>query len=204
MTKLEKMLNAYDKAQASVEGLKSEITRLEEDQARLDQEADTAAQAGDLSLYQAKRDEAKLATDTLFVRRKQLEKTSCVRSEQEAKEAWHEYAETYNKTFAKNWAAYMKAREALYNDFLALVHGQEAALAIREKCAACCDMAPDGISGSLFGSGLDSAFPMKLIPDNAPSFRQPQLNTPDTQFYLWAFGADLELFNRVIRLHRSR
>lgn len=204
MTKLEKMLNEYDKAQASVDGLKGEISRLEMDQVRLDMEADTAAKEGDLTLYQAKRDEAKLAADKLFVCRKQLEGASCLRSEQEAKEAWREYADQYNKTFAKNWAAYMKAREALYNDFLALVHGQEAALAIREKCASCCGMAPDEISNGLFGSDLDRAFPLELIPDKAPVFMRPQIQTPDTTFYLWAFGADLELFNRVIRLHLSR
>ena len=202
MTKIEKMLAEYDKAQASVEGLKDEISRLEEARTRLEAEAEAAAKEGDVTLYQAKREEAQTASDKLFVRRKQLEGVSCLRSEEEAGEAWREYAEAYNKTFAKNWTAYVKARENLYHDFLALVHGQEAALSIREKCAGCCGMAPGEISG--IGNALDSTFPLQMLPDRAPAFHRPQLNTPDTDFFLRVFGADLDLFNRVIRLHRSR
>lgn len=202
MTKLEKMLKEYDNAQASVQGLKDDISRLEADQMTLEAEASDAAKSGNVPLYQAKRDEAKTTADTLFVRRKQLEGTSCIRSKQEARDAWDEYVKEYNKTFSKNWSAYEKAREALYHDFLALVHGQEAALSIREKCADCCGMDPESHSG--LNNTLDSIFPLKMIPDKAQGFRPPQLNTPDTNFFLHAYGADLDLFNRVIRLHLSR
>ena len=202
MSKIEKLLADYEKAQASVEGLKGEISSLEKDLIRLEAEADAAAKEGDVTLYQAKREEAKTASDKLFVRRKQLEGTTCLRSEEEAGEAWREYADAYNKTFAKNWAAYMKARESLYHDFLALVHGQEAALSVREKCAACCGLDPGEISG--IGNALDSTFPLQMLPDRAPAFRLPQLRTPDPDFFLRVFGADLDLFNRVIRLHLPR
>lgn len=202
MTKLEKMLNDYTRAQASVQGLKDDITRLEAERIRLEAEADAAAKEGDVDLYQRKRDEAKTANDTLFVRRKQLEGTTCLRSEEEAGEAWREYADAYNKTFAKAWAAYVKARENLYHDFLALVRGQDAALGVREDCARCCGLNPGEISG--VGNALDSTFPLQMLPDRAPDFRHPQLDTPDTDFFLRVFGADLDLFNRVIRLHRSR
>ena len=204
MTKLEKMLNDYTRAQASVQGLKDDIARLEAERIRLEAEADAAAKEGDVDLYQRKRDEAKTANDTLFVRRKQLEGTTCLRSEEEAGEAWREYADAYNKTFAKAWAAYVKARENLYHDFLALVRGQEAALGVREDCARCCGLDPGEISGS-GASVLDSAFPLQTIPETFPTGRMtPALNTPDTDYYIRLFGADLDLFNRVIRLHLSR
>ena len=200
MTKLEKMLKEYDAAQASVEGLKSEIAQLEMDQTRLEMDADAAAKEGNLPLYREKRDAAQLAADTLFVKNKQLEGCSCLRTEQEAREAWEEYAENYGRTFAKNWASYEKARTELYNDFLAMVHGQNAALSTREKCAACCGMD----LGERPGQVLDRTFPLQLLPDTGKPIPSLQLNTPDTNFFLQAFGADLDLFNSVIRLHLSR
>ena len=201
MTKLEAMLRDFEAAEASVAGLNNEISRLEMDVVRLDMEADTAAKEGNLSLYQEKRDAAKLAADKLFVCRKQLEGVSCIRTEQEARDAFREYAETYDRTFEKAWAAYVKKRENLYADFVALVHSQNAALKIREKCAALA-----GIDlGNAPALTLDQLFPMRMLPDMPEGpWARPVLNTPDTNYFLQLLdNRDLELFNAVVRNHLS-
>ena len=201
MTKLERMQTEYLNAQKARTELEARIPQLEADQEHLAAEADAAAASGDLALYRKKKEAAQMAADQVFVIRKQLEAASAYQTLPEAKEAWKEYAEAYGKTFEKAWSAYMKDREALYTSFLALVTGQQAALKIRESLASCCGLD----LGNLPGMALDRTFPLKeKIPDSFPIGRTTtQLNTPDTDFFVRQFSADLDLFNKVIRLHQT-
>lgn len=200
MTKLERMQAEYLNAQKARTELEARIPQLEADQEHLAAEADAAAASGDLALYREKKEAAQMAADQVFVIRKQLEAASAYRTLPDAKEAWKEYSEAYGKTFEKAWSAYAKDREALYTSFLALVIGQQAALKIREDLATCCGLD----LGDYPGQTLDRTFPLKMIPASFPTGRtMTQLNTPDTDFFVRQFSADLDLFNKVIRLHQT-
>lgn len=200
MKKIDQMMKEYSQAEAGKANLQSEVAQLEIDQKCLEAEAEAAAKVGNVTLYQEKRDAARQAADMLFVRQKQLEGLNCLRTDKEAREAWKEYAEAYNKDFLKAWAAYEKARERLYADFMDILNGQNEALKIRAKCAACCGTDPS--------ANLDRIFAMKLIPDKLDRRTipgQPLLDTPDTNFFLQAGLAKADMitpFNKAIRLHQ--
>ena len=199
--KLERMMQEYDQALAGKEALAEEVAKLKDAKELQEAQAEAAALQGDIPLYRKIRDEAKETADTLFVREKQLEKLTIRKTEKEARDAWEEYAEDYNKKFVKAWASYEAARSNLYAAFMALVKDQAEAFEIREKCAAIA-----GIDlGLRPGNALDSRFPLKTIPDKkAGTWMQPQLNTPDTNFYLQLLdNVDLDYFNNVVRLHVS-
>ena len=198
MKKIDQIMKEYNQAEAEKADLEHEIMQLQVDKQALDAEAEAAAKKGDVTLYREKKDAARQAADMLFVRQKQLEGLNCLRTEKEAKEAWKEYADDYNKGFSKAWAAYEKARDSLYSDFMEIVKAQNEALRIREKCAACCGTDPE--------ANLDRSFAMKLMPDKCEPIRLPQLQTADTNFFLTArlAGTDkVPFFNSVIRLHKS-
>lgn len=206
MNKLEKMLNEYEQAKAEKAALEKDVAQLQADKERLEKEADAAAQGGELSLYREKRDAAQLATDTLFVRSKQIEKLSVLRTEVEAKAAWKEYADGYNKTFAKSWAAYEKARQDLCAAFLEIVNAQNEALRMRAKCAECAGIPDDGKGFS--PSGYDRILPMNLIPDERDNINKAYpvyAKGPDATFFLdaklWDL-AKLNLLNDVVRWHK--
>ena len=200
MKKIDQMMKEYNQAEAGKADLEHEIKQLQLDQQALDAEAEAAAKKGDVTLYREKKDAARQAADMLFVRQKQLEGLNCLRTDKEAREAWKEYAEAYNKDFLKAWAAYEKARERLYADFMDILNGQNEALKIRAKCAACCGTDPS--------ANLDRIFAMKLIPDKIDRRTipgQPLLDTPDTNFFLQAGLAKADMitpFNKAIRLHQ--
>ena len=206
MTKLEKLLNELEQAKASKADLEKEVAKLKADKERLEKEADAAAQEGNIPLYREKRDAAQLATDTLFVRNKQAEKLKILATEDEAKAAWKEYAESYNKAFAKSWATYEKARRDLCAAFLEIVNAQNEALRMRVKCAECAGIPEDGKAYS--PSGYDRSLPMKLIPDERDNLHKPYpvyAKGPDVTFFLDAKLCDpakLNLLNEVVHWHK--
>lgn len=201
MTKLEKLMKTYDDAQTVRTELEARIPQLEADQKRLQREAETAATAGNLTLYREKRDQAQMAADQVHVIRAQLDAASALQPEQEARDAWQEYTEAYGKNFTKALSEYEAEREKLYASYMALVTGQAAALKIRERLAECCGI---DVGDNLQGMTLDRYFPLKTMPVNFPTGRtMTQLNTPDSDFFIRVYGADSAELNRVVRLHQT-
>lgn len=203
MTKLEKMLKEYRQALDEQQALEKEIEQLRDDLAKLEKEAEQAAQTGDISSYREKKAAVNDLSDTIFVRDVQLKKMNCFKTRQEAKEAWSEYAEAYNRNFKKAWKAYEQARIDLYEKYMGLVIFQNETLKIRKECGACV-----GIDDNSKGQ-LDALFKMEMIPNGMPTdLRAPllALHTPDTDFFrllkLTMKADTITLLNNVIRLHR--
>ena len=203
MTKLEKMLKEYRQALDEQQALEKEITQLRDDLAKLEKEAELAAQTGDISSYREKKAAVNDLSDTIFVREMQLKKMNPVKTQQEAEEAWNEYAEIYNRNFAKAWKAYDQARMDLFKEYMDLVNGQNEALQIRKKCGACI-----GIDDSKTHQ-LNDMFKMDMIPNGMPTdLRAPflALRTPDTDFFrllkLTMKEDTITLLNNVVRIHR--
>lgn len=206
MTKLEKMLKDLEQARANKAEMEQDMASLKADKERLEGEAEAAAQEGNIPLYREKREEAQLAGDTLFVRSKQAEKLKILATEDEAKAAWKDYAESYNKTFAKSWAAYEKARRDLCASFLEIVNAQNEALRMRAKCAECAGIPDNG--GFMNPSGYDNILRMNVIPDERNIPQRPRIvytKGPDVTFFLDAQILDpakIELLNQVVRWHK--
>lgn len=206
MTKLEKMLKDLEQARADKAALEQDMASLKADKERLEGEAEAAAQEGNIPLYREKRDAAQLAGDTLFVRSKQAEKLKILATEDEAKAAWKDYAESYNKGFAKSWATYEKARRDLCAAFLEIVNAQNEALRMRAKCAECAGIPDDG--GLFAPSGYDNILRMNMIPDEKKNPQRPVMvytKGPDVAFFLDAQICDpakIDLLNQVVRWHK--
>lgn len=206
MTKLEKLIKNFDDVQAAKSELEQDVAQLEALKAAAAEGAENAAGAGNVDQYKKNRDEVQALTDTLFVRRKQLEKLSVMASEADAKEAWKEYAEGYNKGQAKAWAAYEKARRDLFAAFIDMTNAQNEALRMRKKCAECAGI-PEG-GGFMQPSGYDKILPLQMIPDEEIMPRQPipvYTKAPDVLFFLNAKICDpdkIEMLNRVVHFHQ--
>ena len=205
MTKLEKLLKDHEQAKADKATLEQEMATLKADKERLEGEAEAAAQEGNIPLYREKRDAAQLKADTIFVRNKQAEKLKILATEAEAKAAWKDYAESYNKAFAKSWGAYEKARRDLCAAFLEIVNAQNEALRMRAKCAECAGIPDD--RGFLQPSAYDRILHMNMIPDEQKKLQRPvaiQTKGPDVNFFLDAQICDpakIDLLNQVVHWH---
>lgn len=200
--KIDKLIKEYNAAMAGKESLANEVERLRTEKINLTAEAEAAAKAGDVETYKQKRDAASLAADNLFVKEKQIEGLSCLRTEDEAKDAWKEFAEDYNKSFGKAWKAYEAKRKDLYNEFLRLVDMQNAMLKKREACGDCCGLP----RASFMDNPADRVFPIDLLPISAMGEKVIHANfrQPDVAFFfssLLAGTREASLFNQVIRLH---
>lgn len=201
MTKLEKMIKEYNAAILSKNKMTEDAERLRKDKARLMEEAETAAKAGNVAEYKEKKNAAELAEDDLFVKEKQIEGLRCFRTEDEAKDAWREFAEDYNKSFGKMLKAYEDKRKDLYAEFMKLVNIQNEMLKKREVCGDCC-----GLPRAYFlNNPADSAFPVLLLPDKVKTRTiLTSLDQEDVNFFFAAHLAgerENGLWNSVIRLH---
>ena len=202
MSKLEKMIKEYNAAIANKENLTKEAERFRAEKDNLTAEAEAAAKAGDVETYKQKRDAAALAADNLFVREKQIEGLNCLRTEEETKAAWSEFAEDYNKGFDKAWRAYEAKRKDLYTDFLKLVDMQNAMLKKREACGDCCGLP----KATILDNPADRVFPINFLPVMAMEDKiiHAKFRQPDVAFFfssLLAGTREASLFNKVIRLH---
>lgn len=133
MKKYEKLREKYNEAVTRKKTMTAEIESLGAEAVKLAEEADEAAQAGNISLYREKRDAAQLAKDTAHVRRKQLEVFSELQPVSEGAEAWKEYAGEYAKNFEKARNTFEEAQKAFAQAYLALVEVQADGLNVRAQ-----------------------------------------------------------------------
>lgn len=127
----------FEKALAKVtqtrETLKREIDDLIRQEAELDAAANAAADADDVDGFMQKRAAKDRASATLFVKRRQLDKLGAGVTEDDARNAWVDYAGTYSKKLAAGLKAFAAEKQKLCEMYDELVTLQEEALAVRER-----------------------------------------------------------------------
>lgn len=205
MTKLEKLIQQCEQNAAERSTLEKEIEQLQAGLVLLEKEAEAAAQAGNTSLYREKRDAAQLATDSIFVCQKQMEKLSSLAAKQEAIAAWEEYAAAYNKAFSKAWALYEKARQSLFESFMDIVNTQNDALRMRQLCGEAVGIQEN--QGLYKLSSYDSKFPLQMIPEGITHSDAHLLVTlPDAELFVRSKlldSSELRFLNNVVRWHKA-
>jgi len=133
MKKIEALRKKYDEAVNKKAAMQAEIQKLKADTVTLSEEADAAAQAGNISLYREKRDASQLAADTAHVRERQLEIFTELQPIEDGREAWKEYAGEYGKNFDRAQKALEKAQADLRKAFLELVEIQNEGLHVKDQ-----------------------------------------------------------------------
>lgn len=159
MKKYEKLREKYDEAVKKKAAMRAEIQKLKADTDTLAEEADNAAQAGDIPLYREKRDASQLAADTAHVRERQLEIFTELQPIEDGRAAWREYSGEYGKNFDRAQKALEKARADLRKAFMELVEIQNEGLHVKEQIRSCVgsdefadvqvDMLPDSFQRSI-------------------------------------------------------
>lgn len=137
MKKLEALRKKYDEAVNKKAAMQAEIQKLKADTITLAEEADAAAQAGNISLYREKRDASQLAADTAHVRERQLEIFTELQPIEDGREAWKEYAGEYGKNFDRVQKAFDKAQGELVKAYLELVEIQNDGLRVKDQIREC-------------------------------------------------------------------
>lgn len=159
MKKYERLREKYDEAVNKKAAMQDEIQQLKIDMTTLAEEADNAAQAGNIPLYREKRDASQLAADTAHVRERQMEVISELQPVEEGRAAWREYAGEYGKNFDRAQKALEKAKDDLRKAFMDLVEIQNEGLRVKEQIRKCVgsddfadvrvDMLPDAFQRSI-------------------------------------------------------
>ena len=135
MSKIDLIMSKYNAAQASLDSLRGDISRLCHKQQELDAEAQKLAENGDLKGYTTKKAQADKAGAQLYVKQMQLKKATNPITEQESREAWNEYVKDADKELKSAWNEYENKRRDLANSFEELMKLQKTRLEIREQCA---------------------------------------------------------------------
>ena len=118
------------------EQLTNEINDLLRQEAALDAEANAAADAGDVDLYESKANAKNHVHATIFVKRRQLDRLGPTVNEADADAAWSDYVATYNKKLQAALDAFEETKEKFYQQYSDLVSLQHDALAVREHLGA--------------------------------------------------------------------
>lgn len=211
MTKIEKLLKEYVDMQKAKASHEEEVAKLQREKEALEQEAELAAENGDLALYKEKKADINDLADRITVTARQSKKLPGLADKKALREAWAEYAAEHDKAFEKAWSAYIKQRQDLFNAFQKLTTAQNEALKLRERlCRAYAGETEEA-------DQLLVSLTLKTIPDShGVPFGNPNLRTPDTDFYLSAGLAtfnlakinyngktDLGFWNDVIRMKKA-
>ena len=127
----DKKANAVVEAQAEIESVKKKSAA---EKAELENQAEAAADAGNVDRYMQLKQQAERVDATAYVRVKQLEKVTGPTNE-EISAAWNDYAAGYSKSLSAGLARLEKAKEALLAEYAALIDLQETALKTRARLA---------------------------------------------------------------------
>ena len=183
-------------AEAGKVKLKTEIDDLMQQKVERHNEAQAAAEAGDVDRYMELHAAEERLDAQIFVKRAQMDKAVSPVNPEDVVSAWDSYSKDYSRDFEKLWKQYLSARKSLYGLFMQVVSAQNSALRVRERC------------GQLAGRD-PSTFHMQTIDgSNAQGlmYRNSQLTMADTVFFQAcgeAAADDGERFNSVIRLKKS-
>ena len=121
------------------EALSAEVEELVRQECQLNAEAMTAANAGDVDTYIAKKAAKDKVSATLFVKRKCLDRLGDAVTKEDSRAAWKDYASDYNKRMKKALADFNAEKAKLCKMYSDMVDLQRDALATRERLAVTVD-----------------------------------------------------------------
>lgn len=119
-----------ERAQAAID-----LTELVKRGAILEQEAQAAADSGDLATYREKKAKADAVNEEIFVKQSVAAKQENPITEDMTAEAWETYCADYDKTFKAKYSTYQAAKGELLTMYRELLKMQREAFAKRERLA---------------------------------------------------------------------
>lgn len=133
-TKFEAIKTRQEKALKNRSELETRIFALTERERILREEAEAAAESGNVEEYKQKKAQAEDTAELSYVEKKKLEKSLAPVPEAELLEAWKEYMAAQDPKIKAADAAVNTAIKTLYEKFRALEEALKAAEEIRETC----------------------------------------------------------------------
>lgn len=134
MGKYERYLKQYVDMQAAKASAETEIKTLEKEQERLAEQAQQAAEAGDVSGYMDLKRKKEECEAVLYVKQQINKKPFPYVDRDEMQAAWSEYVKPINNTFRKKKEEYKKARHDLFVKFQDIISLQNSTFQARENC----------------------------------------------------------------------
>lgn len=203
MTKLDNLKKKVDQSKAERKRLEDEISRLKEQIASLDAEAEAAAEGGAVEAYIKADGEKKRLEQTLYVMERQAAKMARPVSDDEIIDAWRQYAAEHDKQLERMIQDYEKSRRALYDRFREIVSFQNEALRDRANVGA---LFEDVDANNPDDDGRFARLPIRHI-EKAVESGVYMRNVPEITFFSQTGNAsqdDQSLFASVIRMHKPR
>lgn len=201
-----------ERAQAAID-----LTDLAKRAAALEQEAQAAADGGDLTTYREKKAQAEAVNEEIFVKKAKATKQENPITEDMAAAAWETYRADHDKKFKAKLSAYQAAKAELLTMYRDLLSMQREAFKTRERLAGYLDMDTNrGFMQVGTPDNVGAKFPCEVLPANdvvGLHFTGTAVRDPDSVFYLACRGITgsnllsdpetVQLYNLLIA-HRSK
>ena len=156
------------KVEAAAEAARknAEADRRDElDKAKLQEQMNAAAEAGDLPLYRKLKEQITEIEDAGVVRRAHFKKISASVTKEEVTGAWGAFASDYGKQLSSKKAAFEKHMKAAEDAYREMVECQHNAFAQRQKLAGYIGLDP--VSMGQVNPELERVFPMPYLASGA-------------------------------------
>lgn len=201
-----------ERAQAAID-----LTDLVKRAALLEQEAQAAADGGDLAAYREKKAEAEAVNEEIFVKQAKAAKQENPITEDMAAAAWETYRADHDKKFKAKLSAYQAAKAELLTMYRDLLSMQREAFKTRERLAGYLDMDTSrGFMQTGTPDNVGAKFPCEVLP--VENVLELHLNgtavrDPDGCFYLACRGItggalmtdpETQQFYNLLIAHRSK
>ena len=171
---IKQLFDEHQKKNKKRESIREEITRLEKKLVKHEQDAETAADTGNVEEYKKHQNSINNVKQELFVYGKQLENLSAPVDKDIVVDAWEDYLEPVTKEFRKGLDEYNKIRHKLFEQYTLLAGIRAKAKQARATCG---EIA--GISGITDRFGYRNSV-FKICMDegiNAPAEQQYFIRT---------------------------
>lgn len=201
-----------ERAQAAID-----LTELVKRAALLEQEAQAAADGGDLEAYREKKAQAEAVNEEIFVKQAKAAKQENPITEDMAAAAWETYRADHDKKFKAKLSAYQAAKAELLTMYRDLLSMQREAFKTRERLAGYLGMDTNrGFMQAGTPDNVGEKFPCEVLPADdvvGLHFTGTAVRDPDSVFYLACRGITgakllsdpetVQLYNLLIA-HRSK
>lgn len=169
-TTIEKLREQYANAAAEATKKAQKVQGQEANLQALKQEQEAAAAAGDFDKYEDLAARISKAERFLYVMNHEKPKAEAV-TEEQAREAWEDYAKAWAREMAKRWGLYKAALRELRKQYEGLVKYQNEALKTRKEVAGMVAADPDtfALEGWL-PNNWQPNFPRNIGDLHAPEF----------------------------------
>lgn len=172
-TTIERLREQYANAAAEATKKAQKVQEQEANLQALKQEQEAAAAAGDFDKYEDLAARISKAERFLYVMNHEKPKAEAV-TEEQAREAWEDYAKAWAREMAKRWALYRSAIRELCKQYEGLICYQNEALKTRKEVAGMVAADPEAFA-------LEGWLPNKPQP-NFPG-NTGDLHAPEFEFF---------------------